>query len=277
MINIETSHAKTVFSQNVPYIIFKMWEHNNELVHAFSTREGGVSSGDCATLNFAFSRGDSPEVVRENYAIMANALKVNKESFVASKQVHETKIERVTYEDKGNGVYLPNKWESADGIYTTEKNLTLVTYYADCVPLFFYAPKYELIGMAHSGWKGTVGEIGKKMATIWHEQHGVPYEEIQVGIGPSIGKCCFEVHFDVAEVFLNTFGKADFITYNKEIDKYNIDLWECCKQSLKSLGIKQIEMADMCTCCNDDIFHSHRKTQGKRGTLSAFMCLRKED
>lgn len=263
-------------NKQLEYRVFQKWSKDPKLIHGFTTKKGGVSKGEWASLNLGFNRGDTRENVIENYKLVCRALGVAENSLVAANQVHETCIVEVNKSDCGNGIHNQNKWASADGLYTKEKNITLVTYYADCVPLFFYAPKYEMIGLAHAGWRGTVGEIGAKMVKKWHEFHHIPYDEIEVGIGPSIGPCCFEVHDDVAHQFIKKFGKADFVVENKENGKYNINLWQCNVESLVKQGIKrsQITSAKTCTCCHHDIFFSHRYTQGKRGNLGAFMTLK---
>lgn len=272
---MQNAQFKFITKGELTYLIFPKWEKAEQMQHCFTTRVGGVSTNHLSSLNLGFNRGDEEENVVENYRRVCRALEVPLESVVLSKQVHETNIIKVTNEDRGNGIISPNKWESIDGMYTDQKGITLVTHYADCVPLFFYAEKYGMIGMAHAGWRGTVGEIGQKMIKIWHEEENIPLEEIEVAIGPSIGPCCFEVGIEVAEVFKQTFGDTSFINYNEEIKKYHIDLWECNKQSLLSLGMReeQITVAGICTCCHNKIFFSHRKTQGQRGTLGAFMTL----
>lgn len=260
---------------NIPYVVFSKWEEDKRLKHCFSTKLGGVSKEEWTSLNLGFNRGDSQENVIANYEKVCQVLEVPLESLVLSRQVHESNIAYVTQEDCGNGVIKPNKWESMDGIYTNQKGVTLVTHYADCVPLFFYAPNYGMIGLAHAGWRGTVEEIGKKMIQLW-EQQGIPVDEIEVGIGPSIGPCCFEVHSDVADVFLQKFGSKHFIVANTSNGKYNINLWECNRQSLLSYGLKaeQIQCLEVCTCCEHETFYSHRHTCGRRGTLGAFMVLK---
>lgn len=273
---VNTRECKFQQVDQVPYVVFSKWTQDSNLTHCFTTKHGGISEGYLASLNLGFGRGDSKETVTQNYQNICSVLGVEVESLVLSKQIHETNIEEVTYKDKGNGIIHPNKWESVDGIYTREKGITLVTHYADCVPLFFYAPKHQIIGMAHAGWRGSVGEIGKKMVEEWMHKYNVPVEDIEVGIGPSIGACCFEVHADVADEFIKKFGKASFIVESKINGKYNINLWECNKQSLIKCGIKaeNIAISELCTCCHDDIFFSHRKTMGNRGTLAAIMHLK---
>ncbi|MBE6023645.1 MAG: peptidoglycan editing factor PgeF [Cellulosilyticum sp.] len=267
---------KFVTKDALTYLTFTSWEKDERVVHGFSTRSGGVSQGELSSLNLGFNRGDQEENVIENYKRMCQVIGVPFESLVLSKQVHETHIAKVGQCDCGNGILTPNKWESMDGLYTNEKGVTLVTHYADCVPLFFYAPKYGMIGMAHAGWRGTVGEIGKRMVDLWVTKEGIPASEIEVAIGPSIGPCHFEVDEDVASAFIARFPNAAFIKYDTDKNKYCIDLWECNKQSLLSAGIleEHVIVSGICTCCHDQIFFSHRKTSGKRGTLGAFMSLK---
>lgn len=268
---------RLVTKEEVTYLAFTPWIEDQGLSHGFSTKFGGVSSGAFASLNLGFNRGDDKACVIENYKRISAALEVPFESLVLSKQVHELNIAQVHLEDKGNGILKSNKWESMDGLYTREKGVTLVTHYADCVPLFFYAPKYGIIGMAHAGWRGTVGEIGRLMIERWVEKEQIPLKDIQVAIGPSIGPCCFQVDEDVKEPFMNRFGEdADFIRWNAQHKKYHIDLWQCNKKILIEAGISEenIITADICTCCYHELFFSHRYTKGHRGTLGAFMCLK---
>lgn len=273
----ETCNYKFVTKEDLTYLVFTPWAEDTAMVHGFSTRFGGVSEGCLESLNLGFNRGDIKGNVEENYKRMAYALDVPYESMVLSKQVHELEIAKVGQLDKGNGLIFPNKWESMDGIYTNDQEVTLVTHYADCVPLFFYAPEYGMIGMAHAGWRGTVGEIGKKMVDIWTQKEHIPAEKIQVAIGPSIGPCCFEVDVEVKNAFTQRFGETvEWITFNESSQKYHINLWECNARSLQAAGILEnnIIVSGLCTCCYPKLFFSHRHTGGQRGTLGAFMSLK---
>lgn len=262
---------------STPYLVFRAWEQDCNLIHGFSTKHGGVSTGVLESLNLGFNRGDDPQNVRENYMKLTQSMGIPYDSLVISKQVHETVIEKVTYEERGNGILCDNKWESADGIYTDLSDVALVTHYADCVPLFFYAPSAHFIGLAHAGWRGTVGEIGPHMIKIWVEEEGIDVSEIEVAIGPSIGPCCFEVHEDVAEAFMHKFQDQKQIVQPIAGDKYKVDLWAYNRALLIEAGVNpdKIHVGEVCTCCNHETFYSHRYTQGERGTLSAMMYLRK--
>ena len=258
---------------------FKKWQQNNKIRHCYSKKHGGVSTGVLESLNLGFNRGDLKENVIENYQRVATYLHTVLDDMVLSNQVHETQIKKVTSKHKGNGILKVNEWSSCDGLYTTEKGITLVTHYADCVPLFFYSPeKGGIIGVAHAGWRGTVEEIGVEMVKQWTQNEGISVESIEVGIGPSIGPCCFEVHNDVCDAFKQKFGNNVPWIQALPNHKFTIDLWECNRQSLLKVGVlkEHIESAKECTCCQSNVYYSHRKTQGKRGTAGAFMQLVEE-
>lgn len=271
-----SNQVKHVTKEPVTYLVFNRWETDEQLIHCFTTRLGGVSEDYLSSLNLGFNRGDQKQNVIENYQRVCRVLGVSLGSVVLSKQVHETQIMKVNQKDAGSGILFESRWENADGLYTRERGVTLVTHYADCVPLLFYAPSYGIIGMTHAGWRGTVKEISRKMIEIWHQKEGVPLTAIQVAIGPSIGPCCFEVNQDVADAFTGQFGKQSFIHAGLNTDKYHINLWEANRYVLRSAGIKEenILSADLCTSCHDHLYFSHRKTQGKRGTQGAFMALK---
>ncbi|WP_069997591.1 peptidoglycan editing factor PgeF [Cellulosilyticum sp. I15G10I2] len=269
-------HFKIKEKDNLKYLVFEKWEADTELIHCFTTRHGGVSTGCLESLNLGFNRGDIHENVMQNYQSVCDVLKVDLKSVVLSKQVHDTNIIKVELEDAGNGIFYNSKWESADGMYTSQPNITLVTHYADCVPLLFYAPGYSIIGMTHAGWRGTVKGIAGSLVDRWVRKERIPLDAIQVVIGPSIGECCFEVGKEVADAFVTAFSEQSFIKCNSLADKYSIDLWQCNKHILIKSGIKEenIFITSLCTSCNEDLFFSHRKSNGARGTLGAFMALR---
>ncbi|OOB79307.1 MAG: hypothetical protein BEN19_07920 [Epulopiscium sp. Nuni2H_MBin003] len=256
-------------------VTFNEWEKDTNLVHAFSTRHGGVSTGHFGTMNLGLNRGDERDRVLQNYKIMADILGVEFDSFTASSQTHTCNIKYIAESYKGNGVSKSNEFKDVDGIYTNKPNITLVTYYADCVPLFFYAPKYNMIGMSHAGWRGTVLEIGKHMATTFNNKFNIPFNEIEVGIGPAICKNCFEVHKDVADEFLSHADFKQFVSKNPIEGKFNVDLWACNKYSLEQVGVEKIYLSNTCTCCNTDKFYSHRKEGAQRGSLAGFIGLRR--
>jgi len=278
---INTSNAVIDSSLRTPYLSFPVLSRIPFIKHGFSTRLGGVSEGIFATLNLGTDSGeqiDDPARVEENYTRIAGSIGVDVHSLVISKQVHKTNIRVVTSEDRGKGLFIPRDYDEIDGLITNEPKITLVTKYADCVPLYFVDQNKKAIGLSHSGWRGTVAEIGRiTVEELTKNYHSDPAELIAV-IGPSICKSCFEISEDVAVEFEKAFPNAfatGILTPLEKKGKYLCDLWEANRQVLLKAGLKSnnIHTSGVCTCCNDDILFSHRKTQGRRGSLAAFLAM----
>lgn len=262
---------------HVPYIQFKNLSATGIVKHGFSTRKGGVSTGIFSSMNLNFKRGDDPDAVLENYRRMAAALNMRVEDMVLSDQTHTTNVRVITEEDRGKGILRPQDYSDVDGMITNVPEIVLVTSYADCVPLYFVDPVRKAIGLSHSGWKGTVGHIGQK--TVWkmHEVYGSEPKDIVAAIGPSICQSCYEVSDDVAEAFKANFtaDEAADILLDKGNGKYQLDLWKANWYVLTDAGIlpEHLSVTDLCTACHPDLLWSHRKTNGQRGGLSAFLSL----
>ena len=262
---------------HVPYIQFKNLSATGIVKHGFSTRKGGVSTGIFSSMNLNFKLGDDPDAVMENYRRMAAALNMRVEDMVLSDQTHTTNVRVITEEDRGKGILKPQDYSDVDGMITNVPGIVLVTSYADCVPLYFVDPVRKAIGLSHSGWKGTVGHIGQK--TVWkmHEVYGSEPKDIVAAIGPSICQSCYEVSDDVAEAFRANFtaDEAADILLDKGNGKYQLDLWKANWYVLTDAGIlpEHLSVTDLCTACHPDLLWSHRKTNGQRGGLSAFLSL----
>jgi len=200
---------------------------------------------------------------------------------VCSDQTHTTNIRLVTKEDGGKGIVIPKDYTDIDGLITNEPGIVLVTFYADCVPLYFVDIKNQAVGLAHSGWKGTVHRMGKEMVHTMGKAFGTRPEDLLVAIGPSICQACYEVSRDVAEQFMMEFPEKDVqneILYETiPGEKYQLNLQRANAIILEECGIpkEQISVTDICTCCNPEYLFSHRASQGKRGNLAAFLGLRK--
>ena len=183
------------------YLVFPKLEETGVVEHLFTTRTGGVSNGIYSTMNLSFSRGDDLECVRENYRRIGEVLGTDPEHMVASKQTHTTNIHLVTKADAGNGITRPSVYDDIDGLATDIPGIALVTFYADCVPLYFVDPVHRAIGLAHSGWRGTVAGMGACMVRYMQEHFNSRPEELVAAIGPSICVDCYEVSEEVAEQF----------------------------------------------------------------------------
>nr|WP_242941383.1 peptidoglycan editing factor PgeF [Lacrimispora sphenoides] len=264
---------KTV--EKVPYLSFPILERTGLVKQGFSTKLGGVSQGKYATMNFTFTRGDNRYHVMENYRRMGNALGVDMERMVLSFQTHTTNVRLVTEKDAGKGIVKERDYEDVDGLITNIPGITLVTFYADCVPLYFLDPIHQAIGLSHSGWRGTVKRMGEVTVKKMEEAFGTKAEDVIACIGPSICKECYEVGGEVAQEFMKGFDKkywGDILSEKKD-GKYMLDLWRANEIVLLESGIKQenIQVTDICTHCNSDFLFSHRTTGNERGNLAAFL------
>ncbi|MEI3321014.1 peptidoglycan editing factor PgeF [Eubacterium sp.] len=279
ILNKENRNSTRInFKDNVPYISYRALADIKWLKNGFSTRLGGVSEGVLSTMNLGFGRNDLPGNVVKNHEIIANAIGFNPENIVASKQTHTTNVKIVSKKDCGKGIYRERDYDDVDGMITNEKGIVLATYFADCVPLYMVDTKNKAIGLSHSGWRGTVGKIGKVTLDLMKETYGTNPKDVIACIGPSICRDCYEVSEDVATEFEAAFkGREKDILINKGNGKYQLDLWECNYIIFKECGVyeENIHMPDICTCHNMEMMFSHRATQGRRGNLAAFLSIDK--
>lgn len=248
------------------------------LVHGFSTRIGGVSRNEFAAMNLGFHRGDSEMLVSENYYRFAEAFDVPIQNFVAGDQKHHTNIRHVDIWHKGSGIWKPSDVQDIDGLCTDMPGLPLIVYCADCVPLYFYDPVNQAIGLAHAGWKGTAAGMGSAMVEKMAEDFGTDPSRLLVGIGPSISPGAFEVDQPVANVFLALPGADAFVFEapgDPQRNKHHVDLWACNRENLRQAGVppENISLGGVCTMEHSDLLFSHRKTRGARGSNAALLCL----
>ncbi len=266
--------------QELEYLTFPSFEESGVVEHLVTTRLGGVSTGELATMNLSFTRGDREENVLENYRRIAGVLGCGLEDMVASHQTHTVNIRRVTAADRGKGILKPRDYEKIDGLMTDESGIALATFYADCVPLLFLDPVHRAIGLAHSGWRGTVCRMGKCMTEAMAEAFGSRPSELIAAIGPSICRDCYEVGEEVAEQFWQTFGGKEhcgrIVSQGKDAGKYQLDLWLANRRILEEAGIsrERISVTDICTCHNSGYLFSHRGSRGHRGNLGVFLMLK---
>ncbi len=265
------------WKDGVLYFTFPQLGAQAGFVHGFSSRIGGVSQNEFAGMNLSFSRGDDSDCVRENYRRIASAIGFDDRKIVCSDQTHTNHVREATREDCGKGYLRPRDYTDVDGLVTNEPGVVLATFYADCVPLYFIDPEHCAIGLSHSGWKGTVSDIAGVTVRMMQEKYGSRPEALLAAIGPSICQDCYEVSEDVIEQVRESYAKELWseLFYKKENGRYQLNLWEACRQNMLRAGLcpEHIEVTDICTCCNPDILFSHRASHGKRGNLAAFLAI----
>lgn len=257
------------------YITFPKLSKTGLVNHCFTTRFGGCSEGFLSSMNMGFGRGDERKNVIKNYETICGEIGIDTANLVFSKQTHTDNCLIVTEKDRGTGFSKP-PFSDIDGLITNRRGVALVTQYADCTPLLFCDTQKSVIACVHSGWRGTVRRIGKKAVDMMVENFCCDPKDIIAAIGPNIGACCYEVD----DVVLNAFKEAGFDTSpiftEKGGGKYMLDLRLANLMILNSAGIpiSNIDVSDICTCCNSDEMFSHRASGGKRGNMAAIIELK---
>lgn len=260
---------------------------DDRLTAGFSSREGGVSAAPWNGLNVGLHVGDRAEDVVRNRELLAEALGWPFEAWTCAEQVHGSRVYQVTSEDRGRG---RDSRESAigdaDALMTNEKGVLLASFYADCVPLYFWDPKQEAVALAHAGWKGTVAEIAVRTVEAMREAYGSRPADIQAAIGPSIGGCCYEVDENVLRhvrplleqlrvLGIEAADGLDGVIAETAAGRARIDLKEINRQIMIKAGIlpTHIEITQWCTGCRTDLFFSHRMEQGRTGRMASWIGL----
>ncbi len=261
--------------EELEYLTFPILEETGLVRHLFTTRLGGVSGNEFATMNFSVDRGDSESNVAANYERIAGVLGCSVSDMAASHQTHTTNIRKVTSADRGKGIVRPRDYENVDGLMTDERGIVLVTYYADCVPLFFVDVKNRAVGLAHSGWRGTAAGMGQRMVEAMRESYGTEPGDLRVAVGPSICRDCYEVGEDVAGEFMRQEQLREAVAKGARPGKYQLDLWLANRLVLERAGVcrENISLPNICTFHNSAYLFSHRASGPKRGNMGAFLGL----
>lgn len=220
---------------------------------------------DIPFVNFAIT---TKEVDAKNIDDLKDAFKNNEftlSNLTSNSQIHSDIVHIVEESDI-------NERREGDALITNLKNVPLLVFTADCVPVAIIDKKLKAIGVAHAGWRGTYAEIAKKTVSEMQKKYGSSVEDLVCIIGPSIGECCYEVSKDLYDKFKDKFVSTNDDLYKIKNDKYYLNLQNINKYSLESIYIKpeNIIKLDICTNCNCDKFYSyrgHNKTPHRIGTI----------
>ncbi len=262
-------------SNNIWYGIFSQF-YQAGIRHGISTRLGGISAAPYMSLNLGLHVGDDPENVGTNRQLLCDAVGVKYNSVVSAQQVHKDTVAIVSSADSGKGAaeYKDALCET-DALITDSPDVPLLLLYADCVPIIFFDPVKRVIGVAHAGWKGTVAQIAVKTLRAMQECFGSKSADCLVGIGPSVGPCCYEVDQGVIIPLQNNCNKwENAVTVHGE-RHWMLNLWEVNRRQLLENGVFEanISVAEVCTACNKELFYSYRAESGLTGRLGALISL----
>jgi YfiH family protein len=259
---------------------FESLSKAEEICHFVSIRAPGNSGPPYDSLNLSFTVGDDPKSVLKNRTRLTKALGIPLASLTTAKQIHDGHVKIVSRAMRGRG---STDYEGAigatDAMVTNVPGICLMILLADCVPILFYDPSKRVVGVAHAGWKGTLGLIARKTVAAFKEHFDCAPEDILAGIGPSIGPCCYEVGQEVITRVEHVFGNRQGYVGNESAGgKGYLDLWTANQKQLIQAGIpeRNIEVARVCTYHHSNLFFSHRYEKGKTGRFGAGIFIRGE-
>jgi YfiH family protein len=255
------THNDMVFYQ------FETLTDQGKLDHGLFTRLGGVSAPPFDTLNVGSTVGDDPASVQANRERVAGAMGLREVDTRTTWQVHGRDV--LVARQAEAPTWPPPK---ADGIITADRGVPLVMRFADCVPLVFFDPVKQAIGLSHAGWRGTLSGIGPATVNAMHAAFGSRPQDIVAGVGPSIGPCCYQVGQEVIEQVQKVFDDSKaLIRPLSSGEGAFLDLWAANEQALRLAGVLHIELAGLCTACHSHEFYSHRAANGNTGRFAVVL------
>ncbi|MFQ5511411.1 MAG: peptidoglycan editing factor PgeF [Candidatus Krumholzibacteriia bacterium] len=263
---------------NLRFFSYRSFEPFRYLTNVVTTRVGGTSKPPYEGLNLGLHVGDDADDVLENRALASQALGIEPEALTFPEQIHGNVVAAVGGKERGCGaVTADNAVKGADALITRSPGVPLTVLVADCVAISFYDPRRAAIGLAHAGWKGTLGRIAERTVEAMQTEYDSSPGDLHAGIGPSIGKGHYEVGREVLEAFGKEFGRSEAARFIRE-DMHGtcyLDLWGLNASQLQAAGIDadHIEVTESCTACRPDLFYSHRHEQGTTGRFAGLIML----
>jgi hypothetical protein len=282
------------------------------LIHAFSTRCGGVSRGPSVGLNLGFTKGEKRARVRRNRELFFQQLGVEHFVLAALRQVHSATVYHVQRATRGELEYhlggnpLPERsglgQPEGDALLTDQAGILLSVRTADCLPVLLVDPKRRAVGAVHAGWRGALTRIVEKAVGEMRREYGSDPRSLLAVLGPSIRPCCYEVGQQVEEAFQGHFQHADkffrkrsgpqashpergsFCIPNIQPPGRNagskpsvhFDLVAVAQDQLQTTGLapQHIASVDFCTACRTDLFYSYRREGSAAGRMLAVIGIR---
>jgi YfiH family protein len=237
----------------------EVFSRYSEIVFGMSTRQGGVSPGKM-NLNMSFNVEDTRSHVEENRRRFFEAVQVSESSIAFPAQYHSNKVLVAA---------KTGRYEGCDGLITQQKNVFIAISTADCVPIFLFDRKTKTIAGVHAGWRGTSSYIVQEAVRLMKQEFAVDSSDLVAFIGPSAGKCCYEVGNEVASLFAPEYVES-------ENDKKKLDLKSANRAQLMSFGLRaeNIEVHPSCTICNPERFHSYRRDGKESGRMLGVIGIR---
>ena len=244
--------------------------------HGFTSRTDQMPAGG----DVSYVTGPDPATVRANRDRWAGAIGVDPRRLVCARQVHGNRVRIVVPEDAGRGYQAyDDAIERTDGLITQATEVPLAVFCADCVPILLFDPVRRAVGAVHAGWRGTAADIPGRAVRTMHESFGTDAGDLLVGIGPSIGRCCYEVGAEVVDAWAATGLDPGESAVERHDGRHRFNLWRANTLALIAAGVLvvQIEVQGDCTRCRSDRYFSYRAQGGQAGRFGAVIALERSD
>jgi YfiH family protein len=242
------------------------------VMHGFSERRGGVSTGPYASLNLGPRSGDDADGVRANRHRFLTALGLEGVMVLAPRQVHSADVTVVRADAQPPaGTVLPG-----DAVVSDARGVALMVLAADCVPILISDPRRGVVAAVHAGWRGTAGGIAARAVETMRQAFACDPGDITVALGPSIGRCCYEVGPEVLTAVGTATPAAPATLYDPlSAGKGRLDLVAANIAQLRGAGVpsEQTGASGLCTVCHVARFFSHRREGEPTGRGGAVIAL----
>jgi YfiH family protein len=255
-----------------------IFKDSDRVVHAFSTRQGGVSRGPYATLNLGMGVGDDPEAVEENWRRFFGTFEIQPSQVVRVKQVHGDgvlTVDEALVSRQGFPTLLDEGY-AYDALVTNLPDLALVVSTADCLPILIHDPVQGAAAAVHAGWRSTARRIAARALEAMAAAYGTDPADCRAAIGPGIRGCCYEVDAAVTEAMAGALRAWEAHAVATRPAHWRLDLAGMNRAILEAAGVHPDRIADvsLCTACRTDLFFSHRAEKPRTGRMMNFILLR---
>lgn len=272
------------------------------LIHGFSTRGGGTSNlRGARVLNLGVTQWDQARAVAQNRAKLRRALGVPQLRLVMPQQIHSDIAHVISAKPQARTTDAAADAPRGDALLTREPGMLLGVQAADCVPVLLADTLNHAVAAVHAGWRGTLARAVSKAVGRMRLEFGTRPADLVAAIGPSIGRCCYEVGPEVAQAFLGQFagaaewfdGPFDRLSVGEEPEflpwlsmtppghdpppeRVQLDLRAANRWQLLDAGVpaRNIATSTLCTACRTDLLFSYRREGPETGRQAGIIGIR---